>query len=163
MNTAGPDNDIDTERLILDVNALAVFLVDNHPGHEYLAQELASGLQGEDLLLVHDFLPLCAQWILTTDWGIERYVARNAVTSFLQQPIQIVAADRTHLLDAYAISAEKNHDVYDCFFLALARHYQADALLSTDRDFETLCEDESFEWRNPVPETVLEQFHTFNE
>lgn len=62
----------------------------------------------------------------------------------------------------YEISVEKNHDVYDCFYIALARNGSADKLVTTDRDFEQLCERGSFEYVNPVPEDVLKQFHTVN-
>jgi predicted nucleic acid-binding protein len=73
------------------------------------------------------------------------------------EPIQVVPDT---VLDAYDISAEKNHDVYDCFYVALARSADADRLVTTDRDFEELCEDEPFEYTNPVPDDVLSAFHT---
>ena len=61
--------------------------------------------------------------------------------------------------DAHDISAETNHDVYDCFYLALARAADADRLVTTDRDFDRLCENEPFEYVNPVPGSILEDFH----
>jgi predicted nucleic acid-binding protein len=51
------------------------------------------------------------------------------------------------------------HDVYDCFYLALGRAADADKLVTTDRDVESLCSDEPFEYTNPVPEEVLSEFH----
>jgi predicted nucleic acid-binding protein len=155
-----PEN---SDKLFLDVNALAITLVEDHPGHSYLYDTLESGLLGEDQLLVHDYLPLRAQWVLTTKWGIERHVARNAVTSFLNQPVRIVSASRETLFDAYEISARKNHDVYDSFFIALCRQEAVDRLVSTDGDFESLCADESTDWHNPVPDETRKQFHRFNE
>jgi hypothetical protein len=32
--------------------------------------------------------------------------------------------------------------------------------VTTDRDFERLCEDEPFAYTNPVPEDVLSEFDT---
>jgi len=64
------------------------------------------------------------------------------------------------VLDAYEIRATKNHDVYDCFYIALARQAEVDRIVTTDRDFEALCEDEPFDYTNPVPESVLEEFHS---
>jgi predicted nucleic acid-binding protein len=64
------------------------------------------------------------------------------------------------VLHAYEICSEKNHDVYDCFYVVLAREADVDVLLTTDQDFETLCEDESFEYTNPVPADILAEFHT---
>ncbi|MFC4249729.1 PIN domain-containing protein [Natribaculum luteum] len=57
----------------------------------------------------------------------------------------------TTLLEAYEIGAEKNHDVYDSFILALARSYDADYLLTTDGDFDDLCNGEDVAYVNPVP------------
>lgn len=150
------------DRLLLDVNALAIALVADHPGYEYVSTALQPGLQGEGTLLVFDYLPLRAQWVLTTQWGIEEESARNAVRSVLRQPIEVVAADQETLLDAYDLSAAKGHDVFDCFHLALARTHDADALVTTDRDFEALCAGETVAYLNPVPDDVLSEFHRMN-
>lgn len=146
-------------RVLPDINALSIQLVDDHPGHEYVASELVPALEGERTLLMFGYLPLRVQWVLE-DLGFETVEARNAVSSLLQYPMESTAVDRRTVLDAYEISAEKNHDVYDCFYIALARQADADRLVTTDRDFESLCADESFEYANPVPETVLSEFHS---
>lgn len=103
------------------------------------------------------YLPLRVQWVLE-DLDVDTVDARNAVTSLLQYPMEATVVDQQTVLDAYEISAEKNHDVYDCFYLALARENDADALVTTDRDFEELCDDEPFEYVNPVPDDVLREF-----
>jgi predicted nucleic acid-binding protein len=105
------------------------------------------------------YLPLRVQWVLE-DLGFETVEARNAVSSLLQYPMEFVDVDAQTILDAYEISAEKNHDVFDSFYLALAREADADQLLTTDRDFERLCQDEPVEYINPVPDDVLKKFHT---
>lgn len=145
-------------RVLPDLNALSIQLVDDHPGHPYVADELVPALTGNDTLVVFGYLPLRVQWILE-DIGFDSVDARNAVSSLLQYPMEFVDVDDATILDAYELSAEKNHDVYDCFYLALARETNVDALVTTDRDFERLCEDEVFEYANPVPEEVLEEFH----
>ena len=146
-------------RTLPDINALSIQLVDDHPGHEYVASELVPALEGERTLLMFGYLPLRVQWVLE-DLGFETVEARNAVSSLLQYPMESTAVDRRTVLDAYEISAEKNHDVYDCFYIALARQADADRLVTTDRDFESLCADESFEYVNPVPEAVLSEFYS---
>jgi len=146
-------------RTLPDINALSIQLVDDHPGHEYVASELVPALEGERTLLMFGYLPLRVQWVLE-DLGFETVEARNAVSSLLQYPMESTAVDRRTVLDAYEISAEKNHDVYDCFYIALARQADADRLVTTDRDFEPLCADESFEYVNPVPEAVLSEFYS---
>jgi predicted nucleic acid-binding protein len=145
-------------RLLLDVNALAIALVADHPGHEYVSDRLRPGLRSEDTLLVFDYLPLRAHWVLTSQWDIPESDASDAVTSFLEQPIEVVGADRETLLDAYELTAVKNSGVYECFYLALARHHDADALVTTDTDFTVLCADEPVAYENPVPTDVLSEF-----
>jgi predicted nucleic acid-binding protein len=107
---------------------------------------------------VFGYLPLRVQWILE-DLEFETIEARNAVSSLLRYPVEFVDVDDETIRTAYEISAEKNHDVYDCFYLALARKADADALLTTDRDFGRLCSGEDYKYVNPVPEEVLEEFH----
>lgn len=145
-------------RLLADINALAIQLIEDHPGHPYVAEQLVPALQGERTLLVFGYLPLRVQWVLE-DLGFSTVQARNAVTSLLQHPMEPIDVGPDTVLEAYEISANKNHDVYDCFYLALARRANADRLVTTDRDFETLCENESFDYTNPVPEDVLADFH----
>jgi len=145
-------------RVLPDLNALAIQLVDDHPGHQYIAEALAPTLRGDRTLLLFGYLPLRVQWVLE-DMGFDTVAARNAVSSLLQYPMETVAVDQATVLDAYDISAEKNHDVYDCFYLSLARQANADVLLTTDTDFERLCTDEPFDYVNPVPDDVLSRFH----
>jgi len=149
-------------RVLPDINALAIQLIDDHPGHPYIAEQLVPALEGDRTLLMFGYLPLRVQWVLE-ELDFSTVQARNAVTSLLQYPMESIEVTPETVLDAYEISAEKNHDVYDCFYVALARRANADVLLTTDRDFETLCEGESFEYANPIPESVLSEFHKVNE
>ena len=145
-------------RILPDVNALSIQLIDDHPGHPYVAEQLVPALHGEETLLLFGYLPLRVQWVLE-DLGLSTVDARNAVSSLLQYPVECVDSTPDIVLNAYEISAEKNHDVYDCFYIALARQADADVIVTTDRDFEVLCDDEQFEYTNPVPEDVLSEFH----
>ena len=145
-------------RVLPDINALSIQLVDDHPGHEYVADELVPALRGEHTLLMFGYLPLRVQWVLE-DLDVSTVEARNAVGSLLQYPMEPVTVTSETVLHAYDISAEKNHDVYDSFYVAIAREADADRLVTTDRDFEALCADEPFEYVNPVPEDVLSEFH----
>jgi len=145
-------------RILPDVNALAIQLIDDHPGHPYVAEQLVPALEGEETLLMFGYLPLRVQWVLE-DLGVTTVEARNAVRSLVQYPIEFVDVTPETILTAYDVSVDKNHDVYDCFYVALAREAGADQLVTTDRDFETLCRDESFTYTNPVPEEILTEFH----
>jgi predicted nucleic acid-binding protein len=136
---------------------LTIQLVDDHPGHAYVAEEIGPALADEDILWLFGYLPLRVQWLLG-EFGFGALDARNAVSSLLRHPATFVNVDGETILAAYEISVEKNHDVYDCFYVALAREAEADRIVTTDRDFERLCEGESFEYVNPVPEEVLGRF-----
>lgn len=145
-------------RVLPDLNALAIQLIDDHPGHPYVADHLVPALEGEHTLLMFGYLPLRVQWVLE-DLGFSTVEARNAVSSLLQYPMESLTVTPETILTAYEVSAEQNHDVYDCFYVALARDADADILVTTDRDFEALCADERFDYTNPVPEEILSEFH----
>jgi predicted nucleic acid-binding protein len=151
-------SDVASRRTLPDLNALSIQLVDDHPGHPYVSEELAPASTGEDTLLLFGYLPLRVQWVLE-DLGFAAVEARNSMTSLVSYPMEFVDVNDEIIQDANEISAEKNHDVYDCFYLALARAADADRLVTTDRDFDRLCENEPFEYVNPVPESILEDFH----
>lgn len=153
----------EAQRVLLDVNVLAIGLVADHPGHEYVRPELDAGLAGSFEPLVFDAHPLRAQYILTTDFQVDRAAARNSVQSLLRQAVRIVGASREVLLEAYELSAELNHDVYDCFLLTLGLDHEVDCLLTTDTDFNRLCRNVSPTYVNPVPPAVLERFDGYGE
>jgi predicted nucleic acid-binding protein len=137
--------------VLTDVNIIAIGLTDDHPAYDEVYPWLEETLDGPNVLLVFDYYPLRAQFIMTRHFGVEPVAARNAVQSLVRSPARVVGATDTTVLDAYDISAEKNHDVYDSFLLALARSYEADYLLTTDTDFGDLCETEDVTYQNPIP------------
>ncbi|WP_254861480.1 type II toxin-antitoxin system VapC family toxin [Halovivax gelatinilyticus] len=92
---------------------------------------------------------------MTRNFGVEAAAARNAIQSLIQSPARIISATETTLLEAYEISVEKNHDVYDSFIIALARAHDADYVLTTDGDFDDLCNGEDVKYVNPVPAEKL--------
>jgi predicted nucleic acid-binding protein len=143
--------------VLTDVNVLAIGLTDDHPVHGEVYPWIRDALDGPNVLLVADYSPLRTQYIMTNNFGVDDVDARNAVQSLVRSPARIVAATETTLLDAYEISAEKDHDVYDSFVLALARAYDVEYLLTTDSDFDELCAEETVQYVNPVPEENREQ------
>jgi predicted nucleic acid-binding protein len=137
--------------VLTDVNVLAIGLTDDHPAHDDVYPWIQNALDGPNVLLVFDYYPLRAQYLMTNNFGVDAVAARNAIQSLVRSPARIVGATETTLLEAYEISAEKNHDVYDSFIVALARTYDADYLITTDDDFEELCEGEDVTYTNPIP------------
>lgn len=143
---------LSTEVTVLtDVNVLAIGLTDNHPAYDDVYPWIQDALDGPNVLLVFDYYPLRAQYIMTSNFGVDAVDARNAIQSLVRSPARIVSATETTLLEAYDISAEKNHGVYDSFILALARSYDADYLITTDGDFDELCDGEGVKYVNPIP------------
>jgi predicted nucleic acid-binding protein len=137
--------------ILTDVNILAIGLTDNHPAYDDVHPWITNALDGPNVLLVFDYYPLRAQYIMTTQFGVADVDARNAIQSLVQSQARIISATQTTLLDAYEISAAHNHDVYDSFILALARSYEADHLVTTDTDFAELCDGEAVTYQNPIP------------
>ena len=137
--------------VLTDVNVLAIALTDDHPAHDDVYPWVQNALDGSNVLLVFDYYPLRAQYLMTHHFGVDSPAARNAVQSLIRSPARMINATESTLLDAFEISAEKNHDVYDSFIVALARAYDADYLLTTDTDFAGLCEGEDVTYRNPIP------------
>ena len=137
--------------VLTDVNVLAIALTDDHPAHEDVYPWIQNAIDGPNVLLVFDSYPLRAQYLMTSSFGVDAVAARNAIQSLVRSPARIVSASETTLLEAYEISAEKNHDVYDSFIVALTRAYDADYLLTTDGDFDDLCADEEVNYVNPIP------------
>lgn len=97
---------------------------------------------------------------MTSEFGVDPAAARAAGQSLVTSPARIVGATATDLLDAYELSAEKGPDVYNSFVLSMARSHDADYLVTTDTDFDTLCGDEPVVYRNPIPDGKPETLST---
>src|SRR2546428_13870200 len=99
---------------LIGLNILAIFLVEDHPGHPYVDRAVSSGLAGEYRLLVPDPLPLRARWILTNRWGVDRLEGDRAVEEFLQQCRgRHLGTSRTTPHRAFELSKTLRTDVYD--------------------------------------------------
>ncbi len=151
-----------TRSKLADVNVLAIFLVEDHPGHPYVDEVISEGLVGAYRLLVPDQAPLRMRWVLTNRWGIRKAEADQAVEDFLQhRRVSYVAATRAALKRTFELSRILHHDVYDTFYLALALDHSATSVVTTDTDFKDLCRKVKLEYENPVPEDVLSRFGSY--
>jgi len=137
--------------VLTDVNVLAIGLTDDHPAYDDVSPWIRDALDGPNVLLVFDYYPLRTQYLMTNQFGVDTVAARNAVQSLVRSPARIVGATETTILDAYELSAETGHGVYDSFIVALAREYDADYLITTDSDFDDLCDGEHVTYVNPIP------------
>ncbi len=150
------------EKVLLDVNSLAIYLVEDHPGNDHISEEIEKGFTAKRELVVMDYLPFRVYWVHTKKWGIEEKISQESITSFLESKTDLIGIKKDGIIESFKIAEEKDHDVYDCFYISLARQADATHILTTDRDFSYLCEGESFEYLNPVPDKILSRFYGFN-
>jgi len=148
------------EKRVLDVNILAIFLVRDHPGNEHVSPVVEEGLRGAYTPLIMDILPIRAYWIMTEKWGCDKDETAKAVKHFIKE------YDRPHyyclqkqtITRSFELAEKLNHDVYDCVYLAAALQEKASVILTTDTDFQKLCQHTSLKYINPIPTEVLKRF-----
>ena len=158
-------SETDEKKKVLDVNALAIFLVKDHPGNPYVSSVIEEGLRGAFIPIVMDILPVRAYWIMTKRWGCPEKESAEAIEHFVK------AYDRPHypnlrketIVESFKLAKELKHDVFDCVYLAFALQEGAKAIITTDTDFEQLCKRMRLEYVNPVPTGVLRRFKEQNE
>ncbi len=151
------------EGKVWDVNVLAIYLVEDHPGNPYVSGAVEEGLAGAYTPVVLGSLPLRVFWVLTSRWGIGRAEAAEAVADFLRKydSPEYVDLRRESVERAFELADELGHDVYDCAYLALALQEGASAIVTTDTDFERLAPAVGLRYENPVPPEVLRRFSVF--
>jgi len=154
---------LEIEKKVWDVNILAIFLVEDHPGHDYVAPVVGAGLRGEYIPVMLDIAPIRAYWILERKWGISREEARRAVLEFVKryEMPRYVQLKRESVLLSFELSQKLKHDVYDCIYLSLAIQEGASSIITTDTDFEKLCQAIGIKYENPVPIEVLRRFGAY--
>ena len=151
----------ETSRL-MDVNVLAVFLVEDHPGHAFVEPRVRAGLQGVYPLWAPDSIPLRVRWILTHKLGFPKTDADRVIQAFLEhRRVHYAAATRGTYQRAYALAHSVKHDVYDTFLIAQAEEVGAAGLLTTDAGLKGACEWAGLEYENPVPASVLRDFSRY--
>lgn len=148
------------DKRIWDVNVLAIYLVSDHPGNEYVSPIVEEGLGGAYTPLILDILPVRAYWIMTERWGCDKGESAKAVRYFLENYDRphYFCLQRQTLARSFELSEKLGHSVYDCVYLAAAMQENASAILTTDTDFERICESLNLQYINPVPKEVLRRF-----
>jgi len=148
------------ESKVIDINILAIFLVEDHPAHKYVKDVMMRGLRGFFKPIILDILPIRVHWLMTTKWNIDKDESSSAIRSFLKKYNQpaYVGMTRKSIDHAFQLSQELKHDVYDCCYLALAMQEGATTIMTTDSDFESLCKKKRLMYENPVPRKVLRKF-----
>jgi predicted nucleic acid-binding protein len=152
------------EKRILDVNVLAIFLVKDHPGHEYVTPIIETGLRGNYIPLLLDVLPTRAFWIMTKKWGLPEKESVCAIEHFLTayELPRYPSLTPKSIIQAFKLAKELKHDVYDCLYITLALQEKAKAIITTDTDFEKICKHTELNYINPVPKEILKRFKEQN-
>lgn len=152
-------------RMILDVNALAIFLVKDHPANEYVSPIIEEGLRGAYTPVIMDILPVRAYWIMTRRWKCQEKESAEAIKHFVKaydRP-QYPSLKKETIVESFKLAEELKHDVFDCAYIAFALQEDARTIITTDTDFERLCKRVELEYLNPVPREVLRRFKEQNE
>jgi len=150
-------------RKLIDINFLSIYFVEDHPGFSYIKKLMDEGLTGAFKIIIPETLPFRAFWILTTKWGIDKQLAKGIILEFVKNySIPIYAGlKRETIIEAFKYSNELNHDIYDCYYLALAKQEDATSILTTDTDFDKLCKKIGLNYENPIPLDILKKFSAF--
>ena len=149
-------------RYTLDINVVAIYLVENHPGNRYVKRIIDYGIENNIDFILFDFLPLRVYWILTSKWGAKKELSREAIVSFLDLPnIKLVSVDKKDIQKAFTLATKLNHDVYDLIYMVIALKTNSKGIITTDTDFEKICYNTNLEYINPVPKSVLRKFKLY--
>ncbi len=148
------------ESAIIDVNTLAIYLVEDHPGNKYVTLELEKGLRGQYTPIALDNLPIRAFWIMTRQWGCDRAESEKAIRHFLDayHTVEYRPIEKETIHLAFNMAHELHHDVFDTIYLSAAIQTGASSIITTDTDFQRLCQKKKLRYVNPVPTQVLEKF-----
>lgn len=156
---------VSREKRVIDVNTLAIFLVEDHPGNQYVAPIIEEGLRGAYTPLIMDIVPIRAYWVMTRRWQCPERESAEAIKHFLKeygQP-QYRSLTKQTIIESFNLAEELKHDVFDCVYVAFALQESAAAIITTDTDFERLCKHSKLEYINPVPQNILKRFKEWNQ
>lgn len=150
----------DKEKRVLDVNALAIFLVKDHPGNMFVSPVVEEGLKGAYIPILIDILPIRAYWIMTKKWGCHQTESAKAIEHFIRAYDRVCYAglQKETIVKSFELAEKLKHDVFDCAYLAFALQERAKGIVTTDTDFEGICRQVGLEYVNPVPKNVLKRF-----
>ncbi|MEX2756375.1 MAG: type II toxin-antitoxin system VapC family toxin [Candidatus Sigynarchaeota archaeon] len=151
------------DKKVLDINCFSIYFVNNHPGYKFVKSLVDAGLRREFNLVIPEILPFRAYWVLTTKWQIPKIDAKNVISEFIRSYSSPIYAglSREGEIKAFEYASTFNHDIYDCYYIALALQEGATAILTTDTGFKKLCDRVGLAYENPVPEEILKTFVTF--
>ncbi len=148
-------------RIVIDVNIPAIYLVEDHPGHKYV-YEYMERARRTFKIYAQSVTPYRVIWILTKRWGLPYRDVLEAVRSFIEDfDINFVGLTREWLLKSFELSYRLRHDIYDCSYIALALMVRAKTIVSTDTDFKRIAPRVGLEYVNPVPLDVLRRFKEY--
>lgn len=154
---------------LVDINCYAINLVDDHPGYAYVEPQITKGLKGNFKLVVLDVVPFRVHWMMTKRWQFDKVEAQEVILNFIRgnPNIQYIGLDYNAISQAFELTKRLNHDLYDCYYLAGAISSNCQSILTTDTDFDKLCQklralgEISIEYENPVPKKILTEFSQF--
>ena len=153
------------KKKVVDVNALAIFLVEDHPGNQCVSPVIEEGLRGAFIPLIMDILPVRVYWVMTKKWGCTKRESAEAIKHLVREydRPQYCCLSRRTITESFKLAEQIKHDVFDCVYLSLALQEGASAIITTDTDFERLCKRVNLNYINPVPIDVLKRFREWDQ
>jgi len=123
-----------------------------------------SFLKAHFIPVIMDILPVRAYWIVTRKCECPEKESAGAIKHFVKAYDRPQHPNLTQesIVESFKLAEKLKHDVFDCVYLALALQEDADAIVTTDTDFERLCKHVGLEYANPVPLDVLRRFKRLN-
>jgi predicted nucleic acid-binding protein len=150
----------DKEKRVLDVNALAILLVKDHPGNVFVSPVVEEGLRGAYIPVLMDILPVRAYWIMTKRWDCPEKESASAIEHFIKayDRVRYTSLQKETTVESFELAKKLKHDVFDCVYLAFALQERAKGIVTTDTDFERICRHAGLDYINPVPKHILKRF-----
>ena len=149
-------------KYVLDVNVVAIYLVENHPGNRYVSKVIDEGIKRGVEFILFDFIPFRVFWIMTSKWKVDKEEAKDAILSFLNLPnVELSCLDKRDINEAFNLAKRLGHDIYDTVYAFLALKTKAVGIITTDIDFEKICKKLNLHYLNPVPKEILSKFYTY--
>ena len=98
-------------------------------------------------------------------WGCLEKESAEAVSYFVKEygRPQYCCLQKEAIMESFRLAEKLRHDVFDCVYLALALQENANAIITTDTDFERLCRQVKLDYENPVPAEILKRFKEWSQ
>jgi hypothetical protein len=92
-----------------------------------------------------------AYWIMTQRWSLPQKDCAASIEFFLKtyEMPRYPSLSRETILEGFRLAKDLKHDIFDIMYLAFALEEKAVGVITTDTDFEKLCNQVGLKYINP--------------